>query len=151
MTYPAFAHWQRRSNGPMLVFPQENEFRTGLSSNLVPWIDRFDRKCWSSNNNFLTISQYSTTISLRISLSEPILIVLPQLKVPIARQYSQFFSLSDQNNEYFLFARLEKESFKTLDKPQSFAHAQEIEKEAVLFAKEVNFHFPCQHLFSQTI
>ena len=25
----------------MLVFPQENEFRTGLSSNLVPWIDRF--------------------------------------------------------------------------------------------------------------
>jgi len=51
---------------------QENEFRTGLSSNLVPWIDR-----------------------------------------------------------------LEKESFKTLDKPESFAHAQEIEKEAVLFAKEV--------------
>merc|ERR1712037_725003 len=41
---------------------QENEFRTGLSSNLVPWIDR-----------------------------------------------------------------LEKESFKTLDKPESFAHAQEIE------------------------
>ena len=33
--------------------------------------------------------------------------------------------------------RLEKESFKTLDKPESFAHAQEIEKEAVLFAKEV--------------
>merc|ERR1739844_769779 len=32
---------------------------------------------------------------------------------------------------------LEKESFKTLDKPESFAHAQEIEKEAVLFAKEV--------------
>ena len=33
--------------------------------------------------------------------------------------------------------RLEKESFKTLDKPESFAHAQEIEKETVLFAKEV--------------
>ena len=37
--------------------------------------------------------------------------------------------------------RLEKESFKTLDKPESFAHAQEIEKEAVLFAKEVSFSF----------
>ena len=37
--------------------------------------------------------------------------------------------------------RLEKESFKTLDKPESFAHAQEIEKEAVLFAKEVLQHF----------
>ena len=35
--------------------------------------------------------------------------------------------------------RLEKESFKTLDKPESFAHAQEIEKEAVLFAKEVSY------------
>ena len=41
LIFPAFAHWQRGSNGPMLVFPQENEFRTGLSSNLVPWIDRF--------------------------------------------------------------------------------------------------------------
>ena len=37
--------------------------------------------------------------------------------------------------------RLEKESFKTLDKPESFAHAQEIEKEAVLFAKEVLLYF----------
>ena len=33
--------------------------------------------------------------------------------------------------------RLEKESFKTMDKPESFAHAQDIEKETVLFAKEV--------------
>ena len=56
------------------------------------------------------------------------------------REKQIILSLSDQNNEYFLFARLEKESFKTLDKPQNFAHAQEIEKEAVLFAKEVNFH-----------
>ena len=38
---------------------------------------------------------------------------------------------------------MEKESFKSLDKPESFAHAQEIEKEAVLFAKEVDFSFNC--------
>lgn len=50
----------------------ENEFKVGLESNLVPWIDR-----------------------------------------------------------------LELESFRTLDKPDNFAHAQEIEKEAVTFAKEV--------------
>jgi len=50
----------------------ENEFRVGLGSNLVPWIDT-----------------------------------------------------------------LEIESFRTLDKPENFAHAQEIEKEAVTFAKDV--------------
>ena len=38
-------------------------------------------------------------------------------------------------------SRLEKESFKTLDKPESFAHAQEIEKETVLFAKEVFLYY----------
>ena len=52
-----------------------------------------------------------------------------------------------KNKWIFSIPRLEKESFKTLDKPQSFAHAQEIEKEAVLFAKEVNFHFSCQTPF----
>ena len=39
--------------------------------------------------------------------------------------------------------RLEKESFRVLDKPENFGHAQEIEKEAVVFAKEVAEHACC--------
>ena len=84
-------------------FAQENEFRTGLSSNLVPWIDRF--------------------------------------KIKVSSLWYEFMNLAI--NDFWhkmklMITRLEKESFKTLDKPESFAHAQEIEKEAVLFAKEVS-------------
>lgn len=57
------------ATGQMIV---ENQFNTGLTKNLVPWIDR-----------------------------------------------------------------LETESFKTLEKPENFAHAQEIERDSVVFAKDV--------------
>ena len=57
------------STGQMLV---ENQFNTGLTKNLVPWIDR-----------------------------------------------------------------LETESLRSLEKPENFAHAQEIERESVVFAKDV--------------
>ena len=47
--------------------------------------------------------------------------------------------------------RLEKESFKTLDKPESFAHAQEIEKETVLFAKEVFLYIVGLRIITPTV
>lgn len=47
------------------------------------------------------------------------------------------FQTGLQSNLIPWIDKLEKESFKTLDKPENFAHAQELEKEAVVFAKDV--------------
>ena len=49
----------------MLIFRQENEFRTGLSSNLVPWIDRFGRNClYMLNTYFFTVDSADRPLTL---------------------------------------------------------------------------------------
>ena len=116
------ATWSHGLIGLLIIFYHKQTFSIHeqlFTNNLTPHI--------SSPPSWIFLSQFR-------------FLVPPWFCSNIRNKYSLLSSLFEKNKWIFCIPRLEKESFKTLDKPQSFAHAQEIEKEAVLFAKEVNFH-----------